>query len=219
MTLVRSGDVRLRYLGLRGLARMRVRTGQPLLARSSTHRLFLRELNDYRRADEGALALEKHAVPAIRLLGESYRESADMALERALQALACWYEPKPLPAVFERLKSPSPEATSPALEYLGHVLPRAVFRPVRKIFEASGAGLPEAKAGDDPLVDRIRQAWESGDEWLRACAVHASRVIASFDPRLFASGDAGSALVRAELAALPGASPAPCTDSREARSC
>ena len=208
MTLVRSGDVRLRYLGLRGLARMRVRAGRPLLDRSSTHRLFLRELHDYRHAEESALALEKHAAPEIRLLGESYRESAEMALERALQALACWYDPKPLPGVFERLKSRTREAESPALEYLGHVLPRGVFRPVQRIFEPGMIAEPDGPTSEEDLATRIRQAWESGDEWLRACAVHASRVIAGFDSSLFSSGDEGSALVRAELAAFASGRPA-----------
>jgi AAA family ATP:ADP antiporter len=209
MTVVRSSDVRLRYLGLRGLARMRVRTGLPVLARSDTHRLFLRELHDYRRAEESALALETNPTPEIRLLGESYRESSEMALERALQALACWYEPKPLPGVFERLKYPLRGTAPPALEYLAHVLPRGVFKPVQVLFESSGAGKPAGDAGDDDLTARIRQTWESGDDWLRACAVHASRVIAGFDVRLFSSGEDSGPLVRAELAALAGASPAP----------
>jgi ATP/ADP translocase/HEAT repeat protein len=219
MTLVRSTDVRLRYLGLRGLARMRVRSRLPVLARSAAHRLFLRELHDFRDAQESALALEKHAAPEIRLLGESYRESAEMALERAVQALACWYEPKPLPGVFERLKSPTPEAASPALEYLGHVLPRQVFRPVQKIFEARAVDKPDGAAGEDDLAMRIRQAWESGDEWLRACAVHASRAIAGFDVRLFSSDDQGSALVRAELAALASGSAALRPTSVETSAC
>jgi hypothetical protein len=187
---------------------MRVRAGRPVLARSGAHRLFLRELHDYVHAGESALALETNAAPEVRLLGESYRESAEMALERALQALACWYEPKPLPGVFERLKSPGRESASQALEYLGHVLPRGVFRPVQRIFEAREIAAPEAAADGDPLAERIRQAWESGDEWLRACAVHASRAIAGFDPGVFASGDEGSALVGAELAALAGSAPA-----------
>jgi len=219
MTLVRGTDVRRRYLGLRGLARMRVRTGFPVLDRSSTHRLFLRELHDYRGAEESALALEKHAAPEIKLLGESYRESADMALERALQALACWYEPKPLPGVFERLRSPAREAASPALEYLGHVLPRAVFKPVQSIFERIGAGKPDAAADEVTLLERIRQAWESGDDWLRACAVHASPVVDGFDSVLFSTGDGGSPLVRAELASLANASPGPGVDSKEAMPC
>jgi HEAT repeat protein len=202
MTVVRSSDVRLRYLGLRGMARMRVRTGLPVLARSGTHRLFLRELRDYRRNEEAAIALENHALPEIRLLGQSYRESADMALERAVQALACWYQPRPLPGVFERLKSPSREAASPALEYLGHVLPRAVFQPVQSIFEVGGVGTPDAPEADEGLAERIRQAWESGDDWLRACAVHASRVVTGFDSRLFVAAADDGALVRGELAAL-----------------
>ncbi len=208
MTLVRSSDVRLRYLGLRGLARMRTRTGSPVLTRSSAHRLFLRELNDYRHDEGSARALEENAAPEIRLLGESYRESAAMSLERALQALACWYEPKPLPGVFERLKSPLREAASPALEYLGHVLPARVFQPVRRIFEARVIDPPGAESSA-PMTERLRQAWDSGDEWLRACAVHAAVAVAGFDSSLFAGGDDGSALVGAEMAALAGAGSAP----------
>jgi ATP:ADP antiporter, AAA family len=201
MTVVRSADVRLRYLGLQGLARMRVRTGAPVLTRSETNRLFLRELRGFRDAQERALALEAHAAPEIRLLGESYRESAEMALERALQALACWYEPKPLPGVFERLRPSSHEAAAPALEYLAQVLPRGVFRPVRDIFEAIPAGEPDGATGKDPVAEGIRHAWESGDEWLRACAVHASRTVVGFDAGLFVASDHDGAVVRAVLAA------------------
>jgi ATP/ADP translocase/HEAT repeat protein len=202
LTLSRSGDVRVRYLGLRGLARMRVRIGRPVLARADAHRLFLRELGDYRGAEESALALEKHAAAEVRLLGESYRESADMALERALQALACWYEPRPLPGVFGRLRDPSRKTASPALEYLGHVLPRSVFRPVQRLFETSAPRAEPEAGSDERIAERIRLAWGSGDEWLRACAVRASRAIAAFDLGLFAADDHDGAPVRAELAAL-----------------
>jgi hypothetical protein len=142
-----------------------------------------------------------------------------MALERGLQALACWYEPKPLPGVFERLKSDEREAASPALEYLGHVLPRGVFRPVERIFEGRDVGKPDDPAGVDPLVERIRQAWESGDEWLRACAVHASRLVTGFDAGLFSTGEVSSPLVRAELAAIAGGPPAPSTVPGEKQPC
>jgi hypothetical protein len=104
--------------------------------------------------------------------------------------------------VFERFKSPWRGAASPALEYLGHVLPRGVFRPVQRIFQASGVAKPDGATGDAHVAERIRQAWESDDEWLRACAIHASRAIAGFDTRLFSTVEDGSALVRTELAAL-----------------
>jgi hypothetical protein len=142
-----------------------------------------------------------------------------MALERALQALTCWYEPKPLLGVFERLKSTSRTAASPALEYLGHVLPRGIFRPVRRIFEAVRVVTPGGEADDSQPAEQIRRAWESGDEWLRACAVRASRAVAGFDSSLFSTGADGGALVRAELAALAGRPPAPLAATTEELPC
>jgi len=201
-TLVRSDDVRLRHLALEGMTRVRLRTGQPVLPPSTVHQLFLRELRDYRQCLAPVSSLEKCAAPEVRLLGESYHESADRSLERALQALACWYDPKPLIGVLDRLKSRDLAAASPALEYLGHVLPRAVFRPVSRIFEDEAM---EASGGElDPgrLAEWIRVAWETGDAWLRACAVRASRYAPTFDRRRFSSGDGGDAMVRAELEAL-----------------
>ena len=106
LTLVRGDDLQLRQLGLEGLARARVRIGRPILPRAIVHRLFLRELNEYRACREPGLAHEDNMEPEVRLLAESYLESAEMALERAVTALACWYDPKPLAGVFERLKSP-----------------------------------------------------------------------------------------------------------------
>ena len=127
------------------------------------------------------------------------RESAEMALERALQALACWYDPRPLEGVFDRLKSRDREIVSPALEFLEHVLPRALFRPVRQIFEE--APVPPETQGEasDPLAVWIEGAWKSDDEWLRACAVRASRFLTKFDRSLFV-GDTDAPMVREELA-------------------
>jgi hypothetical protein len=202
MTLVRGGDLRLRYLGLHGMARVRLRTGRPVLRRAMVHRLFLRELRDCRAWLEPAPSLEKNASPEVRLLGESYRESAARAIERALHALACWYDPKPLIGVFERLTSRDPAVASPALEYLGHVLPRRVFRSVSRIFEKEAKTDAEDAADAGRLAEWIRLAWQTGDAWLRACAVRASRHAPAFDRSLFATGDDGSPLVRAELDAL-----------------
>jgi ATP:ADP antiporter, AAA family len=201
MTLVRSKDLRLRHLGLSGLARIRLRRERPVLPRDMTHRLFLRELRDYRGCLDPATALETHPAPEVRLLADSYRESAEMALERALQALACWYDPRPLEGVFDRLKSRDREIVSPALEFLEHVLPRALFRPVRKIFEE--APVPPKTQGEasDPLAVWIEGAWKSDDEWLRACAVRASRFLIKFDRSLFV-GDSDAPMVRDELAIL-----------------
>jgi hypothetical protein len=101
--------------------------------------------------------------------------------------------------VFDRLKSRDREIVSPALEFLEHVLPRGLFRPVRKIFEE--APVPPERQGEasDPLAVWIEGAWKSDDEWLRACAVRASRFLTEFDRSLFAEGS-DVPMVRDELA-------------------
>ena len=216
LDLLRSGDLRKRHLGLRGLARVRVRLGRPVLARDLVHRLFLRELRDYRDCLDPAAALESHAAPEVRLLGESFRESAGMALERAVQALACWYEPEPLIGVLGRLRSRDPGIAPPALEFLEHVLPRSIFRPVRKIFEEPVKAAPGGEATPDPLAGPIEAAWNSDDGWLRACAVRASRFSASFDARRFTAAREDDPRVNAEIVSLglPGTS-APDAPLRE----
>jgi hypothetical protein len=209
MKLVRAGDPRLRYLGLQGMNRARVETGMPVVPRSTVHRLFLRELADYRANLEPALRLEANATAEVRLLAASFRESAEMALERALSALACWYEPKPLAGAFDRLRSRKPQVAAPAMDYLGHVLPRAVFRPVTRIFEEKSADDERkgATADHDDVAEAIRSAWLWGDGWLRACAVRASRFAPSLDPQLFATGGNDDPIVRAELAVLSDTGP------------
>jgi AAA family ATP:ADP antiporter len=202
--LSRSGDPRLRHLGLQSLARMRLATGRPVLPRATCHRLFLRELHDYRACLEPAFSLEAHASPEVQLLGESYRESADRALERALEALACWYNPDPLLGAFKRLKARDTASASTALEYLGHILPLAVFRPVSRIFEEEGARKPGGAQSPDRIVGWIRAAWESGDPWLRACSVRASRYAPGFDPIWLAAGDGDDVMVRMEIEGLAG---------------
>jgi len=206
MTLVRGKNLRLRHLGLMGLARIRERKGRPVLPRHRAHRLFLRELRDYRECLDPATALETHPAPEVRLLADSYRESAEMALERALQALSCWYDPRPLVGAFDRLKSRDRATVSPALEFLEHVLPRALFRPVRQVFEEAPVPPTNPVAGSDPLAVWIEGAWKSEDEWLRACAVRASRSLGTFDQALFA-GDPGAPIVRDELALLRSSKP------------
>jgi hypothetical protein len=104
--------------------------------------------------------------------------------------------------VSERL-SPEGEAASPALEYLGHAA-LCVFNHTPTTYKSSITYVVAGRDRVDKLAARIRQAWASGDEWLRACAVRASRAVVGFDARLFAQGDDGSVLVRAELAALVG---------------
>lgn len=209
MNLARSGDARLRYLGLQSMNRARVVRGQTVVPRSTAHKLFLRELADYRANVEPAIRLEGSAAPEVRLFAASFRESAEMALERGLSALGCWYEPRPLAGAFDRLRSREPQAAAPALEYLGHVLPRAIFRPVTRIFEAKPVNdQPEDAVADrDDVAESIRSAWRWGDAWQRACAVRASRHAPSLDRKLFASGGKDDPIVSAEIAALSAADP------------
>lgn len=202
LTLVRSDDLANRHLGLRGLARARVRIGQPVLGRSLAHRLFLRELRDYRECLAPAAALASHAVAEVRLLGQSYQESAEMALERAVQALACWYEPEPLIGVLDRIRSGDRQLASPALDFLEHILPRSIFNVVRRIFEEPAPEDAQDGSDPDPLAKWIEAAWNSKDSWLRACAVRASRFSPSFDAGRFTAEADPDTSVLAEIAAL-----------------
>lgn len=203
IALVRSDDVRLRHIGLQGLKRVRGGTGEPVLRRSLVHRLFLRELRDYRQCLAPMASLAKSDEPEVRLLAESFQESARRALERAINALSCWYDPQPLAGMFERLRFRDPAGDAPVMEYLGHMLPRALFRTVSNLFEEQAAAVPEEGAGTDRIAEGIRLAWETGDAWLRACAVRASRYVPAFDRGIF-SGDGGDPMVRAEIEALGG---------------
>jgi HEAT repeat protein len=202
MPLVRSRDVRLRHLGLMGLARARARSGRPVLTRALAHRLFLRELNEYRACREPGRAHQNSMEPEVRLLAESYVESAGMALDRAIAALACWYDPRPLAGVRERLKSSDRGEAAPALEYLGQLLPHAVFRSVSRLFETLETDVPGGSLDGDPVSSLIDAAWGSSDEWLRACAVRAARHAPDFDPSRFSAERADHPLVRAEVEAL-----------------
>jgi hypothetical protein len=101
------------------------------------------------------------------------------------------------------------------MEYLGHVLSRTVFRPVSRIFEKEAMEALKPDAETDGLAESIRVAWDTGDAWLKACAVRASRHAPAFDRGRFAAGDGGDRLIRAELEALSGvdrdiAEPRPC---------
>ena len=205
--LARSGDVRLRHLGLSGLARVRLDLGRPVLPKNVALRLFLREMRDYRSCVVPATALASHEDPELRLFGESWRESAGRAMERAVQALACWYDPRPLFGVLDRLRPSQSADAAPALEYLARILPGGVFRAVSRVVERDAAAPPDGdEAAREQLAGWIRSAWKDGDAWLRAVAVRASRHVAGFDPRIFS--DAGEPMVRAEIEAL-GAAPAP----------
>jgi ATP/ADP translocase len=219
LRVVRSSDLRMRHLGLRGLARARVRAGRPVLPRALVHRIFLRELRDYRECLDPASALESHPAAEVRLLGESYRESAHMALERAIQALACWYDPEPLIGVIDRLGSPDRTVASPALEFLENVLPRSIFKSVRKVFELPAVDDEDEESTLDPLVRRIETAWSSEDAWLRACAVRASRFAPMFDLQRFAASDDDDVHVRAEIVALQLPGIGPLNPDRQAATC
>ena len=204
MTFVRSRDLARRHLGLRSLARSRGLLSHPVLPRSLAHRLFLRELRDYRACLEPALGLEMNRAPEVRFLAESWRESANMALERALLALACWYDPRPLLGAFHRLRSRDSGAAAPALEYLAQVLPRGTFRPLEGLL---GSTVPESAEGpsdQEKVIQWIRAAWESGDGWLRACAFRAARQVPGFDLDLLTPVENELPVVRSERDALAG---------------
>jgi len=208
--MARGSELRSRQLGLRSLSRMRSHLGRPVLPQALAHRFFLRELHDYRHCLEPAEALGASAVPEIRLLAESYRESAEMALGRAFSALACWYDHRPLFGAFERLRSNDAALAPTALEYLGHVLPHAVFKPVRRVFERSAEPVVPVVVESEAmaLARWIRGAWESQDAWLRACAVRAARHVQAFDLRLFTATPEADSMVRAEIAAMSVRAPA-----------
>src|SRR4029078_11784774 len=78
------------------------------------------------------------------------------------------------------------------------VLPRAVFRTLGRVFDLQTA----LEATPEAVHRWITAAWNSGDGWLRACAVRAATVVPGFDARLFATGDPGDPHVREEIEAL-----------------
>ena len=218
LPLVRSNDHALRHLGFRTLSRVRVLRGEPVLPRALAHRMFLREIAEYRGALTPAERLRSQASPELRLLGESYREFADLALERAVRALACWYEPRALYGVFERLRERKLGAAAPALEYLNHVLPRAVFRSVSRAFEEDPTEEHVSQPIDPAeLAEWIRGAWRSDDPWLRAMAVYVSRHAPSLTAGAFALGENEGPVVRAEHRARFGGEDAAKLPGVEAR--
>ena len=210
LALVRDTAKHRRRLGLEGLARMRLEARRPSLSRPLVHRLFLREIREYRSCMLPAAALADHPAAELRLLADSWRESADAALGRATLALACWYDPGPLQGVRRRLVSGAPGADAvPALEHLARILPRRVFRSASRVLERETlAPSPEPGSEPDGLAERIRSAWGSGDAWLRAVAVRASRHAPELDRRLFA-GAAGDPMVQAEIDRLDAPRPVP----------
>jgi len=196
LPLARGSDPGLRGLGLESLMHARSAIGRPVLGRSLAYRLFLRELHDYEEASMPARGLANTAAPELRLLGDSWAERAEHALDRGFWALAAVDEPRPLFGAFARLKSDDPGVRAPALEYLGHVLPRSVFRSVARVFDVAAPEAPSA----DAMRGWILAAWNSGDDWLRACAVRAGIVLPFFDPAFLVGGESGP-LAQAELEA------------------
>jgi HEAT repeats len=200
LRLARGSDLTLRHLGLKYASRVRIQMGEPVISRSDAHKLFLRELGEYRRWLRPSVGLARHPAPEVRLLGESCGEFATMALERGIRALACWYDPRPLSGVFDRLRTQDTSDDAPAMEYLNHILPRPVFHHVMEIFEETARGPSREPPGPSDLDAWFRAAWDSQDPWLRACAVRASRWGQGPDPS-WLSAD-GPGVVRAELDAL-----------------
>ena len=215
LPLARSTDAASRYVGLEALMRARMVVGRPVLGRALAHRFFLREVHDYEEAALPAVGLARSKAPELRLLGDSWGEIADRALDRAFWALACTYEPRPLFGAFSRIKARDAVAAAPALEYLGHLLPRGVFRAVGRIFDP--AALPKPLPG--AVHDWVVAAWNSEDPWLRACAVRASTVVPDFDTRLFVAQESGDPHVREEIEWLLHRGPVAPARAREATGC
>jgi AAA family ATP:ADP antiporter len=212
LQLVRNDDRRLRHLGLRSLNRIRLARDEPVLDRALAHRVFLRELRDYRKSLSRTRTLRGQAAPELGLLADTYAESADRALERALRALACWYEALPFRGIYRGLSSGERDAEARALEYLEEILPGKPFRVLRSFFETGPAadGTEAAAAKPAPIAECIARAWEGGDPWLKACALRAASVVPEVDWRqLIADGEskvdsaaAEHPLVRAEIERL-----------------
>lgn len=224
--LARSENPTTRHLGIRNLNRVRRARDHPVVPRPLVHRMFLRELLDYRTSLDRTLALAGCKEDELRLLAESYRESADRALERACRALGCWYEAPPIEGVYRGLRSREREGTAKAFEYLAAILPRTVFRTVRRLFQEAAfqkgdRGRARAsRSGQDPIVHCIERAWKGGDAWLRACAVRAARVVPGVDLGSFQSAGADEdPMVRAELESLAAGNRAPSEKGRRRIRC
>jgi HEAT repeat protein len=221
--LARSAAPSERYFALRSLNRVRRRKRRRVIRRSLAHQMFLRELGDYKVNLEPSLNIGASPVPELKLLADSYQEAADRALERACRALGCCYDPTPLRGVYEALKAlnapEAREASARALEHLSHLVPRDVFEPARAIFEDKVVheATREAPTAAD-LAGRVRQAWNSGDAWLRACAVRAGRTLDHFNLSLFRPGENEHPLVLAELEALTAAARGPRREPERAPS-
>jgi HEAT repeat protein len=210
LLVVRSGDPDARFDALRALNRIRSRAPRGLIKKRHALKLWQREIDEFRDHLLPALILKGTTDPRIRLLEDSFLESADRALDRACRALACYYRPEAFRNVYLYLKSPtSPKTAARALEFLSHLLPRRSFTALREIFEENE--LAEETAGvpnDGQIAGCIDRAFAIGDAWLRACAVRAAhaldgRVEVHFTPR-----DPESPLVVEELAEAHAPGPA-----------
>ena len=209
----------MRHLAFQAFVQMRVAGEPPILSRNAAHRLFLRELKDYRAWLEPARALSTHPAAEVRLLGESWQEAGTMALERSLQALACAYAPGPLLGALERLRSGDEDVVAIALEYLSHLLPRPVFEPLSEAFEQPADDPEAGPRVEQPLGHWIRLAWASEDAWLRACAVRASRHVPDLDVSELTAEENAPEIVRSELAARVAPRPMPPALRWEPRPC
>ena len=214
--LARSEDRSLRHLGLRSLNRIRLVRDEPVLGRALAHRIFLRELRDYRKSLSRTRTLRGASAPELGLLADTYAESADRALERAFRALACWYEPLPFRGIYRGLLSGDRDDEARALEYLEDILPGKPFQIVRSFFEdgpeADGTEAAAAKAA--PIAECIARAWEGGDPWLKAVALRAASVVPEIDWRELIGSEGATVataaaayhpLVRAEIERLQAA--------------
>lgn len=203
LSLIRNQDPATRYMGLRNLNRARRDLGQPVVPRWLAHRMFLRELRDYRSSSDRAVILEGFEEPEIGLLADSFRESADRALHRALRALACWYDPAPLEGAYNRLRSGERDAMARGLEFIGGILPRKIFGSVTVLFESGRAReREEIPSSREMVVQCIQRAWEGGDAWLQACAIRAARRVPGMNLSEFRATDADDPMVVAEIQSL-----------------
>jgi len=210
LVVVRSGDPDARFDALRALNRIRARSPRGLIKKRHALKLWQREIDEFRDHLLPALILRGTTDARLKLLEDSFLESADRSLDRACRVLACYYRPEAFRSVYQYLKSPtSPKAASRALEFLSHLLPRRHFEALREIFEEDRVN--EETAGDPndgQIAGCIERAYAIGDAWLRACAVRAAhaldgRVEVSFTPR-----DPESPLVLEELAGAHAPGPA-----------
>jgi hypothetical protein len=209
LNLVKSSDPRARYDALRSLNRIRARSASGLVPRRVAQRMWLRELTDYKANLRPAYILREAPDARVALLGDSFFESADRALDRACRALACYHRPGPFRSVYQYLSnSQAKGAAARAIEYLSHILPRKLFRPLREIVEENTVEEgTEGPPTPEEVVACIGLAWREGDDWLRACAVRAAWALPNGAPIEFAPRPTEAPLVEVELLAYHARTP------------